>query len=153
MDDEAGAAGGGDVAGLQARIEALSKAVKAERESSARKRAEATEKERQGLIRHELTRRGITGDVADDAFRFFRDELTLTDEGKLVSQDGFTPAEDVFRRTLAVKRHWLPTSKGGTAPAPPQAFDMDEIKPGISPAKKAEALGAINAVLKRMGHR
>ncbi|MCX6608510.1 MAG: hypothetical protein NTV52_33655 [Acidobacteria bacterium] len=154
MDDDAGAAGGGnDLAAMQAKVEALGKSLKAERERTASKAAEATEKERQSLIKHELTRRGVTGPVADDAFRFFRDELVMSEDGKLMSKDGYSTADDIFRRTLAVKRHWLPTSKGGTAPAPPKEFDMDQIKHGMSAATKAEAVSAINAALKRLGGR
>lgn len=150
MNDEAGASGGGgDVESLMRRVEGLGNAIRAEREKAQKVQAAAVEKERQGMILHEIARRGIKGDVADDALRYFRDELTLTEDGKLAGRDGFTSAEDIFQRTLAVKKHWLPAHKGGTAATPQQAFDMDEIKIGMSPEKKAEALSAINRALGR----
>ena len=65
MDDDAGAAGGGDLAAVQAKVEALGRSLKAERERTAAKAAESVDKEGQSLIKHELTRRGVGIEFAD----------------------------------------------------------------------------------------
>ncbi|MBM3767826.1 MAG: hypothetical protein FJW32_20755 [Acidobacteria bacterium] len=138
MADEPGAGGGNtDLTELTRQVARLQSDLKGERERRAAVEKAANEKERVSLIHQEVQRHGITGGLAEDAIRFFKDEIAREEDGSYRSKDGTELRDFVARIVAGPKKHWKSDrSSGRSASGHAADVDINDIKPGMSKAQK-----------------
>lgn len=141
-----------EVAKLRKQLDKQAADLAAEKEERRKTTEAALEKERQSVIRQELSRHGLADDAVDDAFRFFRDEIKRTESGELVGGDD-VPVGEYIKDVVSKRPRWLPprdvdgtgAKNGPGGRGTPAPFDLNSIKPGMSAEDRARAFAAIAA--------
>ena len=147
------------------RFAQLERDLKKTREDLANERAErekaskaAEESDRHSLIRNALGGYEFgTEKARDTAFRIFRDEVVRGKDGKLYAPDGETPYGEYIKAQMEKEHEYLlkPKDVGGAGAQNGgsrrnAAFDVDDIKPGMSKEDRERARQAITA---QLGHK
>jgi hypothetical protein len=115
----------------------------------------AEESERHSLIRSALGGYEFgTEKARDTAFRIFRDEVVRGKDGKLYGPDAETPFGDYIKGQMEKEHEYLlrPRDVGGAGAQNggsrrPTAFELEDIKPGMSKEVREAARQAIAAHL------
>ena len=123
------------------RREDLEKRVNVLVQENVRSREMAEEAERSSSIRAELQRLGVV--KVDLAYRAVRDDVQRNDEGQLVARNGpgELPLRDYLKQFVQENPELLPAritggsgmGSGSKATSNMGAFDLDKIRPGMSP--------------------
>jgi hypothetical protein len=123
------------------RREDLEKRVNDLVQENVRSRQMAEEAERSSSIRAELQRLGVA--KVDLAYRAVRDDVHRSDDGQLIARDGpeDVPLRDFLKQFVQENPELLPARiTGGSGMGPgskavsnTSAFDLDKIRPGMSP--------------------
>jgi hypothetical protein len=123
------------------RREDLEKRVNDLVQENARSRQMAEEAERSSSIRAELQRLGVA--KVDLAYRAVRDDVHRSNDGQLIARDGpqDVPLRDYLKQFVQENPELLPAritggsgmGSGSKAVSTASAFDLDKIRPGMSP--------------------
>jgi hypothetical protein len=123
------------------RREDLEKRVNDLVQENLRSRQMAEEAERSSAVRAELQRLGVA--KVDLAYRAVKDDVRRNEDGQLIARDGpgEVPLRDYLKQFVQENPELLPAripggsgmGSGSKAPTNTGTFDLDKIRPGMSP--------------------
>lgn len=121
-----------------------------ERKSRTETEAKAKEMARVAAIKTALAKHQLADGAADDAFRFFRDEIKYNDAGELVGGADEVGIDEFVQKAVDSRAHWQPARQvggagatGGPVAGKHKPIDLDSIKPGMSSDTRQQLLAEL----------